>query len=61
VAAAGELLRGFHDATGGSALAGEQETVCHRDAGPHNMLFGDDYLPYALIDLGPKDVWPSLR
>jgi aminoglycoside phosphotransferase (APT) family kinase protein len=24
--------------------------VCHHDAGPHNMVFGDDGLPYALID-----------
>lgn len=50
VAAAGRLLRAFHDATRGSALAGEHETVCHHDAGPHNMVFGEDGLPYALID-----------
>ncbi len=50
VVAAGRLLRSFHDATRGSALAGSRETVCHHDAGPHNMVFGDDELPYALID-----------
>jgi len=50
VTAAGRLLRTLHDATRGSALAGEQETVCHGDAAPHNMLFGRDDLPYALID-----------
>jgi len=51
VAAAGRLLRAFHDATRGSALAGGLETVCHHDCGPHNMIFGeDDDLPYAMID-----------
>jgi hypothetical protein len=28
---AASLIRRFHDATAGSALAGEHETVCHRD------------------------------
>ncbi len=59
VAAAGKLLRGFHDATRGSVLADGQETVCHHDCGPHNMIFGeDDDLPYAMIDFdlaGPGD------
>jgi hypothetical protein len=50
VVAAGTLLRAFHDATRGSALAGDQETVCHEDAGPYNMVFGERGLPYALID-----------
>ncbi len=50
VGAAGRLLRGFHDATCGSTLAGEHETVCHGDPGPYNMVFGADDLPYALID-----------
>lgn len=50
VTAAGRLLRSFHDATRGYALAGTEETVCHHDAGPYNMVFGEDGLPYALID-----------
>src|SRR3712207_9264011 len=28
---AAELIRRFHDATAGSALAGEEEVVCHND------------------------------
>ncbi len=50
VAAVGVLLRGFHDATRGSALTAGQETVCHHDCGPHNIVFGEDDLPYAMID-----------
>jgi len=50
VGEAGRLQRAFHDATRGSALAGEHELVCHHDAGPHNMVFGEHDLPYALID-----------
>ncbi len=50
VAAAARLLRAFHHATCGSALADGQETVLHHDPGPYNMVFGVDELPYALID-----------
>jgi hypothetical protein len=50
VGGAAALLRVFHNATRGSVLAGERETVCHHDAGPHNMVFADDDIPYALID-----------
>jgi hypothetical protein len=32
VTTAGRPVRAFHDATRGSALAGQQETVCHGDA-----------------------------
>lgn len=49
VATAGRLLRSFHDATRGAAIAGTQETVCHHDAGPNNVVFRDA-LPVALID-----------
>ena len=59
VTAAATLLRAFHDATRGSALAADQETVCHGDAGPHNMVFGRDDLPYGMIDFdlaAPGDV-----
>jgi hypothetical protein len=37
--AAACLLRGFHDATAGSALAGENEVVCHNDPSPCNYVF----------------------
>ena len=32
-----ELLRRFHDATAGSALAGAAEVVCHGDVSPCNI------------------------
>jgi Ser/Thr protein kinase RdoA (MazF antagonist) len=49
VAAAGRLLRAFHDATRGSRLAGHHDVVCHHDPGPNNVVFRDD-LPTAFID-----------
>lgn len=49
VVAFGKLLRAFHDATRGTALAGEGKVVCHHDAGPHNVVFRDG-VPVALID-----------
>jgi hypothetical protein len=49
VAAAGSLLRGFHDATRGSRLAGRHPVVCHHDPGPNNTVFADD-VPVAFID-----------
>ena len=33
---AAELIRRFHDATAGSALAGGEEVVCHNDLSPCN-------------------------
>jgi aminoglycoside phosphotransferase (APT) family kinase protein len=46
---AARLLRAFHDATAGSELAGDDEVVCHRDAGPWNTVWrGDDAV--ALFD-----------
>lgn len=50
VVAVGALLRAFHDATRGSVLAAGQETVCHHDCGPHNIVFGKHDQPYAMID-----------
>ncbi len=50
VVAVGTLLRAFHDATRRSVLAAGQETVCHRDCGPHNIVFGEHDQPYAMID-----------
>ncbi|MGW7683549.1 phosphotransferase [Kribbella sp. NPDC054772] len=49
VAAAGALLRAFHDATAGTALAGASPVVCHHDAAPNNFVFDQD-LPAAIID-----------
>jgi Ser/Thr protein kinase RdoA (MazF antagonist) len=49
VAAAGALLRAFHDATRDSHLAAGQPVVCHHDPAPTNFVFTDD-LPAALID-----------
>ncbi|MBB2910621.1 Ser/Thr protein kinase RdoA (MazF antagonist) [Streptosporangium becharense] len=49
VAAAGSLLRAFHDATRGSALAGRHPVVCHHDAGPNNTVFRRGE-PVAFID-----------
>jgi hypothetical protein len=46
---AGALLRGFHDATAGSTLAGVHEAVCHNDAGPNNVVFCAGR-PQAFID-----------
>ncbi|WP_217210260.1 phosphotransferase [Streptomyces sp. AC550_RSS872] len=49
VAAAGSLLRAFHDATRGSRLAGRHPVVCHHDPGPNNTVFAND-VPVAFID-----------
>jgi serine/threonine protein kinase len=46
---AARLIRRFHDATNGSALAGEHETVCHHDLSPCNFVFRHDR-PVAIID-----------
>ncbi|HZX01810.1 aminoglycoside phosphotransferase family protein, partial [Kribbella sp.] len=49
VAAAGVLLRSFHDATRGSDVAAGHPVVCHHDFAPTNCVFTGD-LPTALID-----------
>jgi hypothetical protein len=59
LASAAGLIRGFHDATAGSDLAGGEEVVCHGDLGPHNTVFvGDEAV--ALIDWD-EDVAPAPR
>ncbi|MEV4662147.1 phosphotransferase [Micromonospora echinofusca] len=48
-----ELVRRLHDACAGSTLAGDAETVCHRDLSPKNTVYRDSPagpLPVALID-----------
>ena len=49
ILAAARLLRGLHDATAGSELAGGHEVVCHNDPSPCNYVFVDGR-PVALID-----------
>jgi Phosphotransferase enzyme family len=47
--AAAQLIRAYHDATAGSALAGEDEVVCHNDLSPCNVVFRDGK-PVGIID-----------
>lgn len=47
--AAAALLRRFHDATAGLALAAPGEVVCHNDWSPANTVFRDT-VPVAMID-----------
>ncbi|WDZ84349.1 phosphotransferase [Micromonospora cathayae] len=47
------LLRGLHDACAGTGLAGDAETVCHRDLSPKNTVYrdtGTGLLPVAFLD-----------
>jgi len=53
------LIRDFHDAAATSALRGDQETVCHGDLGPHNMVFRGERA-VALIDFD-AEVGPGRR
>jgi aminoglycoside phosphotransferase (APT) family kinase protein len=46
---AARLIRRFHDATAGTALAEAQEIVAHGDLGPHNIVFDADRA-VAIID-----------
>lgn len=49
IAAAGRLLRGFHDATRPLASQLGSAVVCHHDPAPNNAIFRDG-VPVALID-----------
>ena len=49
LAKAARLIRRFHDATAGSPLAGDQETVCHNDLSPCNFVFRHGQ-PVGIID-----------
>jgi len=59
LASAGRLIRRFHDATAGTALAAGAEVVCHHDLGQHNMVFQDENA-VAIIDWD-EDVAPGAR
>ena len=59
LAALARLVRGFHDATAGSVLADGQETVCHNDIGPWNVVVRDG-MPVALIDFDDAAPGPRL-
>jgi tRNA A-37 threonylcarbamoyl transferase component Bud32 len=58
LAAVGALIRRFHDATGGTALAGDAEVVCHNDLSPDNTVYRSGK-PVALIDF--DDAAPGRR
>jgi aminoglycoside phosphotransferase (APT) family kinase protein len=62
LAAAGHLIRRFHEATTGSPLAGAEEVVCHHDLSPCNTVFVGG-LPRAFIDFdaaAPGPRWSDL-
>lgn len=60
LAAAGALLRRFHDATVEFSLVKQRdaEVICHNDWGPPNAVFRDG-LPYGIIDF--DTIAPGLR
>ncbi|MEZ2133086.1 MULTISPECIES: phosphotransferase [unclassified Sinorhizobium] len=60
LAAAGALLRRFHDTTAGFPLVRQRdaEVICHNDWGPPNAVFRDG-LPYGMIDF--DTIEPGLR
>lgn len=59
VRSAAQLVRRFHDATAGTALAGREEIVCHGDLGPHNIVFAGE-VAVGIIDWD-ADVAPGPR
>jgi hypothetical protein len=60
LARAAGLIRRFHDATAGSALAGGEEVVCHNDLSPCNAVFVGG-MPAAFIDFDEAAPGPRSR
>jgi|GEM_PF-4845058 len=60
VDAAGALLRRYHDAVAGTALAGAPEVVCHGDFGPWNLIWVDG-VPSFVIDFDNAHAGPRVE
>jgi aminoglycoside phosphotransferase (APT) family kinase protein len=60
LAAAGALLRRYHDAVAGTALAGGAEVVCHGDFGPWNLIWIDG-VPSFVIDFDNAHPGPRIE
>jgi len=60
VDAAGALLRRYHDAVAGTALAGASEVVCHGDFGPWNLIWVDG-VPSFVIDFDNAHAGPRVE
>jgi len=60
LAAAGALLRRYHDAVAGTALAGASEVVCHGDFGPWNLIWVDG-VPSFVIDFDNAHAGPRVE
>ena len=60
LAAAGALLRRYHDAVAGTDLAGGSEVVCHGDFGPWNLIWIDGD-PRFIIDFDNAHPGPRLE
>lgn len=60
LAAAGALLRRYHDAVAGTELAGGSEVVCHGDFAPWNLIWVDG-VPCFVIDFDNAHPGPRLE
>jgi phosphotransferase family enzyme len=60
LAAAGALLRRYHDAVAGIDLADGSEVVCHGDFGPWNLIWVDG-VPRSVIDFDNAHPGPRME
>jgi aminoglycoside phosphotransferase (APT) family kinase protein len=60
LAAAGALLRRYHDAVAGIVLAGGSEVVCHGDFGPWNLIWVGG-VPRSVIDFDNAHPGPRME